>query len=156
MKKMRWGFCLAIVSALTLCAYALTPISLGVGLPVKYELPAGFKGWFVHRAHDPLCPPLERRGVYWIVRVGKDGIACSSNPLPRKWRVYIFESVAPDGTRRKLESPWGHTVYRSRTYSPYPGATISVSTSDDEVGPAWFVGTRAELDKAGYTAPYHE
>jgi hypothetical protein len=138
---------LAIGGALALCAYSLTPISYGVGLSIKYELPAGFKGWMLHRDRDPSCPPITRSGIYWVVKVADDGIACTSEPLPRKARYYIFEYVDAAGNRVKVKSPWGHTLYRGRQVT----AQTNVATAEDEIGAAWFIGTEDELKRAGYT-----
>jgi hypothetical protein len=123
----------------------------GLGLPVRYEIPPGYKGWILHRDRDPLCPPTGRHGLFWVIKVGQDGNACTSAPLKKKWRYYRFDYVGTDGSRIKVDAPWGHSLSRSHTQTLGPGAHTYVSTAEDELGMAWFIGTEAELKQSGYS-----
>lgn len=129
--------CLAVGLAglLTIVGYFIW--TGGFGLPVRWELPPGYKGWVVLRYLDASCKWIERRGLFLVIKVPQDGKACTSDFLARRWRYNLFEYVHADGSRTKVETPWGESEYR-------PGGGLL---------DRWFIGTEAEFTQSGQLRP---
>ncbi len=72
------------------------------GRPMRYEFPAGFKGWVVVKYGDPSCPPLSGQGIFKVVRVPASGRVCTSSRHDGRWIYYRFEYVHPNGRRESL------------------------------------------------------
>ena len=70
--------------------------------PMRYEIPSGFKGWFVVKFEEQACPPLRSQGLFLVVSVPASGKVCTSTPNPDGWVYYKFEYVSPDGRRERL------------------------------------------------------
>lgn len=88
-------------------ALAIGFVFLGVGRPIKYELPDGYKGWVVIEYYNPTCSPVENKGLYHVVVIPASGRACISGSLPEDgdvWRLPLYEYVMSDGTRRRIPS----------------------------------------------------
>ena len=81
----------------------------GVGRPILWEVPAGFRGWASIRYENPACAPLGVRGFFLVLSALPSGGGCTSSPTPRPvWRYFRLEYVHPDGTRSKGELGSGH------------------------------------------------
>ena len=72
--------------------------------PIRYEIPAEYKGWILVQYGNPTCAPLRSQGVFRSVLVPLPGRVCTSDHHPDRWTLYKFEYVSPDGTRKSL--PW--------------------------------------------------
>jgi Family of unknown function (DUF6843) len=70
--------------------------------PMRYEIPGGFKGWFVVQFEEPACPPLRSQGLFLVVSVLPSGNVCTSTSNPDGLVYYKFEYVFPDGKRERL------------------------------------------------------
>jgi hypothetical protein len=93
-----------LISLLVLVALLIAWILvfLGVGRPLLWEVPAGFRGWASVRYGDPRCPPLETRGVFIVLSASPDGRGCTSSASPRRaWRYTRVEYVHPTGARTR-------------------------------------------------------
>ena len=62
----------------------------GLGMPMRWEIPPGYKGWVMLRSGDPSCQPYDRRGIWFVIHVANDGMACISDPRDTKWRFESF------------------------------------------------------------------
>jgi hypothetical protein len=81
--------------------FALT----GMGRPVRYELPEGYQGWVVIEYYNPDCAPIESKGIFLVITVPPSGRVCTSSPLPDDaWRLYLYEHLMSDSTRRRIPS----------------------------------------------------
>jgi len=88
----------------------------GLGLPMKWEIPPGYKGWVILRSGDPSCRPYERRGFWLVVQVANDGKACTSDPRDTKWRFQYYVYVHPDGSTTGVDEVAGeHAHYEGTT-----------------------------------------
>jgi hypothetical protein len=79
----------------------------GVGRPIRYELPDGYRGWVVIEYYNPDCPPRESKGIFLVVKVPSSGRVCISGPLQDHdgaWGLPLYEYVMSDGTRRRIPS----------------------------------------------------
>ncbi len=130
-------FYLVIVVAAMLILVGLLALPGGVGLPVKWELPPGYKGWVTLRYLDASCQVIERQGFFLVIKVSGEGIACTSEFLERRWRHNIFEYVNADGSVMKAEASWGDSEYR-------PGGGLL---------DRWFIGTQLEFEQNGSALP---
>ena len=101
-KKMAFWTVLACVAIVVFLVLALD-----IGLPRQYEIPAGYKGWIVMQFDNPTCSPLERDGLFWVIRVRKNGGMCTSDHRDPKFRYQKFEYVDVGGNRTATQSPWG-------------------------------------------------
>ncbi len=102
---------------------------VGVGRPLRHELPAGYRGWALVEYQRPDCPALSVQGFYLIITYEASGRACTSSQKPLGWRYRTFAYVEPNGTRR----PIPEEMLRSYSYS--------ISDNAD----TFFVGTDAEF-----------
>lgn len=112
------------------CGLLFLFIPGGIGLPIKWELPDGYKGWVVFRSGDPSCKPYARQGIWLVVHVANDGSACVSNPRDPKWRFEYFVYVHPDGSTTRVDDVRGGHAH----YGPA-----------DEIVDADFIGSDAEI-----------
>jgi hypothetical protein len=72
----------------------------GVGRPILWEVPRGFRGWASFRHGASSCPPLQTRGLYIVASALLVGEGCTSSPpWPTRWRYYRLEFVGSDGAR---------------------------------------------------------
>src|SRR6266481_570114 len=70
--------------------------------PMRYEIPGGFKGWFVVQFEEQACPPLRSQGLFLVVSVPTSGKVCTSTSNPDGLVYYKFEYVFRDGKRERL------------------------------------------------------
>src|SRR5262250_262452 len=77
-----------------------------LGRPMRYEIPAGFKGWILVRFGDQNCEPLRSQGAFFVISVPPSGRFCTSNPKPQGLIYYRFAYVYPNGERETLR--WNH------------------------------------------------
>ena len=120
----------------------------GVGRPVLWDIPAGYRGWVKVEFENAACPPLGSAGVFTVVAAQPSGRGCTSEPYPGGWRFYRFEYVEANGTRTEIPvSGWGgggeiwaESYARRQATVPYPNIIF-------------FVGTEAELNNAGSSWP---
>lgn len=94
----------------------LLVLALDIGLPYRYEIPAGYKGWIVMQFDNPTCSPLERDVLFYVIRIGKKGGMCTSDHRNPKFRYQKFEYVDARGNRTATQSPWGTTAGDSEGY----------------------------------------
>jgi hypothetical protein len=99
---------LAAVIFLALAGVVAAFLSQGVGRPIRWELPNGYRGWLVVEYEVPRCPPLLTSGMYFVIKPSSEGRACTSSPAPMGWRYHKYEYVHPDGARTIVRSV-GHT-----------------------------------------------
>ena len=66
---------------------------------MRYEIPSGFKGWFVVEFEELACPPLRSEGLFLVVAVPASGRVCTSTANPDGLVYYKFEYVSPDGRK---------------------------------------------------------
>lgn len=114
---------------------------------VRWEMPAGFRGWVTVRHEDPTCPALRRAAGMLVVPINTLGCGCTSEPIPERWRPsYVY--VEPDGKVIEIrETGWGgggevwagFTAPRQASI-PYP-----------ELG--FYVGTESEFKQGAYGPP---
>lgn len=101
MKRMLWRAIIGLVLVLVL-VMAWVVIFLGVGRPILWEVPAGFRGWASVRHEQPQCPPLRTRWLFLVLSALPNGHGCTSSPAPAPAsRYYRLEYVHPDGTRTR-------------------------------------------------------
>jgi hypothetical protein len=96
-----WGL-LAAVGAVLVLVGVVVIFSHGIGRPLRWELPFGYRGWAVLFYDQPRCAPLERSGLYLVIRFDAIGRACTSESQLGGWRYNRFEYVLPDGGRVHL------------------------------------------------------
>ena len=94
----------------------LLVLGLDIGLPYRYEIPAEYKGWIVMQFDNPTCAPLERDGLFWVIRVGDKGGMCTSDHRDPKFRYQKYEYIDAGGNRTATQSPWGTTTGDSEGY----------------------------------------
>ena len=86
---------------------------VGIGRPLRHELPAGYQGWALVEDQRPDCPALSVQGIRLIITYDASGRACTSSPKPLGWRYRTFVYVEPSGTRRPIpEGGYGPTRIR--------------------------------------------
>lgn len=73
-----------------------------LGRPMRYEIPAEYKGWIVVQFENPACPALRSQGVFHVVSVPSSGWVCTSDHHPDRWTYYRFEYVDPNSRRKTL------------------------------------------------------
>lgn len=131
MKRMFRFILITLALALGL-VFAWVVIFPGVGRPVLWEVPAGFRGWASVRHEQPQCPPLRTRSIFLVLSALPDGRGCtSSRAYKPASRYYRLEYVHSDGTRTRGQ------ITRGRFYD----ASLK----------EWylFVGTEEELKREG-------
>jgi hypothetical protein len=86
----------------------------GVTRPTVYELPSGYRGWLQIHYEDSSCPPAVVHAVFQRIRVGPDGRACTSGPLPTGWHYQRASYLQADGSRTAAPAVWslGHSDRR--------------------------------------------
>ena len=110
---------------------------VGVGRPLRHELPPGFRGWALVQYQRPDCPALAQ-GIRLVIGYDATGKACTSSKKPLGWRYRTFVYVEPNGTRR----PVPEEMLRSYSYSVGDNAdTFFVGTDAD------FAADRTSLDQ---------
>jgi hypothetical protein len=123
------------------------------GLPIRWEIPAGYRGWVVVMYEDLACQALRRDGIYdQVIRVDANGCGCTSSSEARGWRVHHYDYVAADGSRVRIPhfgsdddvtaSP-GYTAPRQQAH-PFPLSVYFVGSKEDLKG--WGEGNA----QAGY------
>ena len=117
----------AIVTLVIVCVLYLADV--GVGRPLRHELPNGYHGWALVQYQRPDCPALSVQGIRMIVAYDATGRACTSSQKPFGWRYRSFAYVEPNGTRH----PIPEEMLRSYSYSIGDNADT------------FFVGTDAEF-----------
>ena len=121
----------AVVGGLTLFVGFISVFSYGVGRPLRWELPARYRGWAVLDYEQRQCPPLVRSGLYVVIRFDANGRACTSDSQLRGWRYHRYEYVRSDGSRVVREPIvsrgdarliWGNAyVYPENAYEFFVG-----------------------------------
>ena len=117
----------------------------GLGRPLRYELPAGYRGWVVIQYEDPACPPLQSKGIYLVIPIPPSGRACTSSPIPLGWRYTRYEYVSPDGTRRAIR--WGGWHPDQEIWA---GSWAPVQQGVSFPRSSFFVGAETELLERGW------
>jgi len=135
----------AVVILLALAGGVAAFLSQGVGRPIRWELPNGYRGWLVVEYEVPRCPALPTSGMYLVIKASAEGRACTSSPAPTGWRYHKYEHVGPDGARTTVRSV-GHTDRQvwPITYGPAGNRELI------------FIGTEAELRQRWNTAPWQD
>lgn len=114
------------------------------GRPIRWDLPAEYRGWVEVQYRDPACPPLLSDGLSIVVRVPPDGRVCtSSSPTHAVRRPHRYEYVYADGARTE--------VYR--TDRGQGGMIWGKFTSLQDAREVYFVGTEDEYRRDGGTPP---
>ena len=129
---------LIVIAVLLLMVVALTAVAFYkgvIGRPVRWEIPAGYRGWMVIRYEDISCPPLQVRGIYFVIPVTSSGHGCTASSIPLGWRYHRYEYVHPDGRRTRAEV---HPI----SYNPIKKRELI------------FVGTETELKTNYGAAPW--
>ena len=131
-----------LTSFVTLSASAAMHL---LGDSVQYQIPAAVRGWVEVEWNNPNCPALvSQSGVGVVVKIGVDARVCTSSAIPSSWHnvsfVHLYEgdrrvalkfsNSGPEGGRMV----WGHSNGTS-TAGP--------------VSESFFVGTKAEFERAG-------
>jgi len=101
----------------------------GIDLPVRHQLPDGFRGWALIQYQRPACPALSTQGIHLIIPYDATGRACTSSLPPAGWRYRSVVYVHRDGTRRAIPETMLH-VY---------------SHSINDNADTFFVGTEADF-----------
>jgi hypothetical protein len=97
MKFLVWAG-VAVVGILVVLVSAVSIFSYGIGRPLRWELPVGYRGWAVLFYDKPQCPLLPRSGLYVVIRFDGNGRACTSESQLRGWRYHRYEHVPHDGS----------------------------------------------------------
>jgi hypothetical protein len=105
-----------------------------LGWPDWWEIPAGKRGWVAIQYANPACFPILRSGIFRVITVDSNGMACTSDGPDHKWRYHLFVAPTPNGGREFISYAWAHG-----------------SESPEGVFDAWFLGTKEKLKRAGYT-----
>ena len=111
---------------------------VGIGRPLRHELPAGYRGWALVEYQRPHCPELSVQGIRLIVSYDATGRACTSSPRPLGWRYRTFVYVEPGGARHATPEEMLHSY------------SHSIGDNTD----TFFVGTSAEF--AADRTPLHK
>lgn len=117
---------------LSLVVYLMGGIG-NFGMPVRWEIPPGYKGWIMLRSGDPSCKPYDKQGIWHVVHVANDGMACMSDSRETKWRFESFVYKNPDGSMTKIEYA---EVTGGHRYDS-PGGVID----------AYFIGSGADAER---------
>ncbi len=131
----------------------LTLLVIGIvrgelGRPVRYELPAGYKGWVLIEYQNPACHSLEVKGIYLVIPIPHSGRTCTSSPAPQGWRYERYEYVTPNGKRTTIpfHPLFGENQIWASSYAP---AQETVRFPRER----FFVGTRDELERSWSDQP---
>ena len=75
---------------------------------LRYEIPAGYRGWVSIDLSNPRCPPSLHQGRFRVYIVDATGHGCTSDPVAEGWRSIEYDSLGGNGGRRRLpETSWG-------------------------------------------------
>ncbi len=144
-KRSQQAVSVVVFGAVLLVLVVLT-VTGSFGRPLCFEVPTGLKGWTLIRYRNARCPALASHGIFLVVRVSANGVSCTSNPMPMRWRYIRFEYVTPhSATRAALP---GATWRSART-----GWWSIVNTEDHKEG-LWFIGTPEEFRHSWATEPW--
>jgi hypothetical protein len=102
MKHILLWTAIAAVGTLVVLIGVVVIFSHGIGRPLRWELPFGYRGWAVLFYDQARCAQLERSGLYPLIRFDQTGRACTSESQLRGWRYHRYEYVHPDGSRAHL------------------------------------------------------
>jgi hypothetical protein len=102
MKRLLVWAIFVIIGALAGTIGALAIFSHGIGRPLRWELPPDYRGWAVLFYDQVQCAPLERSGLYVVIRFDANGRSCTSDSHLRGWRYHRYEYVRRDGSRQQL------------------------------------------------------
>jgi hypothetical protein len=130
------------ITAVIVCVVALAALVLSrtFDMPRRFEIPGGFKGWFLVHYGDPNCPPLRRSGLFLVVYVPTSDRVCTSTSAPNRLVRYRFEYVYPSGTREPLRwDDHGEAGVQAWMMG------FRVDDNTQEV----FVGSEAEMNHSG-------
>jgi hypothetical protein len=89
----------AVVGALVALISVVSIFSHGIGRPLRWELPVGYRGWAALFFDQAQCAPLARSGLHVVIRFDGNGRACTSESQLRGWRYHRYEYVRQDGSR---------------------------------------------------------
>jgi hypothetical protein len=130
----------AFVLVVLALAVAWVQIFMGIGRPVLWEVPEGFRGWASLEHERPECPPLRTRGVFLVLSTLPDGHGCTSSPAPVPAARYRrLEYVSSDGSRLKGEISKGRFYDASRRqWFLFVGSEAELR---EQPGPKWPVRT---------------
>lgn len=113
---------------------AIIGVREGIGRPVLYVLPDGYRGWVAVFYANPKCPPLSSSGLFLVVTVSGVGHACTSDSASTGW-VYH------------------RATYRKSALSDAPPIR-AISYSDQKSRDLLFVGSEEELRSSWGAAPW--
>lgn len=102
---------------------------------IRYEIPAGYRGWVQVEVGNQHCPSSVHLGRFRIYRVDAKGHGCTSDLAPEGWRIVKYNYVLPDGARQELPTTgWGNGgMIWGENYGVLPTRT------------AFFVGTEQQF-----------
>jgi len=103
-KRSKWvpGAFLGLPTLVILASSMWLDHDVGVGRPVRFELPVGYRGWVEVEYGNPQCSRLTSRGLFLIVSVPKSGRSCTSNALGAYFAIRRYEFVGVDGQRTAI------------------------------------------------------
>jgi hypothetical protein len=82
--------------------------AFALGRPIEWIFPGAEAGWVMVQFNNPSCPPLQTKGVFWVVDVPEQKSTCTSTPLPRGLKYFRFEARQNGAT---LRLRWGESVW---------------------------------------------
>lgn len=112
-------------------------LAQGIGRPIRWEIPEGYRGWVLVRLSEPSCAPMRADGIFEVITVDVSGMACTSSDLPRGWRYVRYESVGPSGRLEIDRSLVSHETssYDGRRATRYIGPPATADFRD--LPPGW-------------------
>jgi hypothetical protein len=133
--------------ALPLALVGLLLLQSALAPAVRWEMPAGFRGWVTVRYEDPTCPALRREAGMLVVPVNTLGCGCTSEPIPDRWRPsYVY--VHPDGKIIEIRSTgWGGGG------EVWGGFTSPRQASHQFPELGFYVGTENEFKQGAFGPP---
>lgn len=147
-RRLAWAIGMAVIIALgVILGLVVLGIAMDTGRPIRWEIPAGYRGWVVVLYENPACPALRAEGFYaQVVPIDANGCGCTSSSSPTGWRSHRYEYVEPDDRRVQIrQSGWGGNgeIWAGYTATRQPSSPF----------PLWgyFVGSEAELKTWGWT-----
>jgi hypothetical protein len=120
-------------------------VSFGGGeRPVRYLIPAGFRGWVLVEYENPACPPLRTEGLWLAVPVRPTGYGCTSSPSQFRAEHFVaYDYVSPDGRRVPIRATFkggGDGIWDEFYYDK--GQNVSGRPLE-----GFFVGSEQEYDR---------
>ncbi|MFN8521636.1 MAG: hypothetical protein U0821_00830 [Chloroflexota bacterium] len=77
-------------------------VLVSIGWPIRFDVPGSFVGGAQVRLDDPGCPRIGRDGWFYVIVLDERGTGCVNGfDLGGKWRVYRYEAICSDGSRRR-------------------------------------------------------